>query len=223
MNVKRKSKKISRKKKTLSKKIGARHISAIIKERPEIKKVEKKIEGKVKVKHLVVYNEIVANRGQGKKSKSIGEAMKNAGYSEAYQSNPHQLTSTKSWKKLMEEHLSDKTLSEHHAELLNAKEIAKFDFPVSFTDEEILEIIEGYGFKLVQIITNNTGMPEFRSRKAYFIAPNTRAKKDAIDMAYKLKGLYEPDKHTHKFDGLTKEELISIVLRGVEGKGGSGG
>lgn len=201
-----------------------RHISDVIKEKPKGRRgLQKgqKIDKKPSPRHLVVFREISENLGKGKGS--VGAAIKKAKYSESYSKSPQQLTNTKSWKALMKIHLSQESLAKHHEELLNAKEVSKFDFPIAFTDEEILKIIEGYGYKLVQIITNNTGMPEFRSRKAYYITPNTRAKKDALDMAYKLDGLYEPEKHSHKFDGLTKEELIEFIIGGAKGEGGSDG
>lgn len=55
-----------------------------------------------KEKHKQLLKHLVENRGV-----AIGQAMKEVGYSEAYATNPQQLTSTDSWKKLIEKELPD--------------------------------------------------------------------------------------------------------------------
>lgn len=58
---------------------------------------------------------------------SVGEAMRQAGYPATTASNPQQLTRSKAWEELMEEHLPDKLLAEKHRELLMAdKKITQY-------------------------------------------------------------------------------------------------
>lgn len=217
-------------KKVAKKKNTAKHISEVIKDReplelkspkrqrePTIKKGTK-IDKKPSVRHLVVFKEISGNISKEGKPKSIKQAMKDAGYSDSYAESSTHMVRTKGFKALLDKYIPEELVTKTHLELMKSKTIAKFDFPIRFTDEQILEVMNEFGFQLVQIITNNTGIPEFRSRKAYYIAPNDKARKEAIDMAYKLRGSYEPEKHSHKFDGLSKEELVEIITRGISGK-----
>lgn len=115
--------------------------------------------------------------------------MKDAGYSDSYAKSSTHLKNTKSWNDLMEEHLSDVELARVHEELLNKQEIL---------------LRNNNKTKQVEIV--KTGQPHSDT-------------KHALDMGYKLKGRYEAEKHSHKFDGLTKEELIRIVIGGIKGKG----
>jgi hypothetical protein len=54
--------------------------------------------------------EKVLNKISGNLGKSLGEAMREAGYSEEYANNPQQLTRTKSWQELAEQLLPDEPL-----------------------------------------------------------------------------------------------------------------
>jgi len=47
--------------------------------------------------------------------------------------------------------------------------------------------------------------------------PDSQAGRIALDFVAKTQGLYKPEKHSHKYDGFSKEELIEIILKGVGG------
>jgi hypothetical protein len=60
---------------------------------------------------------LVENRGR-----PLGQAMREAGYSEVYATNPKQLTETKSWKELLDKYLPDELLTARHSELLDSED-----------------------------------------------------------------------------------------------------
>ena len=139
---------------------------------------------------------------------SMGEAMRAEGYSKTYAKSPDKLRKTDSWQALMEKYLPEKELARHHKELLNANEIGKFDFSMHVSDEEIKEVVEEeYGFRIVKIVEVYTDDKKFRRKTAYYLVPNTKAKKDALDMAYKLNKKYGDTTIIHKFGGLSDAEL----------------
>lgn len=124
------------------------------------KEKEKPTESTSNIRQKKVAKEVIENGG------SVSAAMRKAGYSDAYASNPHKLTNTKSWQELMDEYLPDELLSQKHRELLNK------------TDED--------------------GQVE------------THAVKSGLDMGYKLKGKYAPDKVEHEI------KSVEIVKYGKE-------
>jgi len=164
--------------------------------------------------------------------KSISKAMRDAGYSDAYASNPHKFKKTKKFKELMQEIMPDDLLAETHLSLLRAGEIQHYTFPAivlnkmtkskdkrakrhikakepvasAISDEEIKQIVECVpGCKLIYIRYE----PAMGGKVAYYQAPDSRSRKDALDMAYKLKGSYAAEKfeEVNKLKGLSNAEL----------------
>lgn len=71
--------------------------------------VKKKVyETKPTIKQRTAFNNSLENRG------NIGKAMREAGYTEAYASNPKQLTESKGWQQLLKEKLPDELLADVH-------------------------------------------------------------------------------------------------------------
>lgn len=136
----------------------------------------------------IVAKRVAAKVGKGGKV-SISKEMRESGvYSESVSKNPEKLTGSKGWKELMERYLPDETLGAIHEELLNAKHLDHMVFPptAKLTDPEIKEYIEACGCKLRRISHGEQAIHVF------FYAPDNRARKDALDMAFKLKGRYAP-------------------------------
>lgn len=77
-------------------------------------KKEKPTASITKTKHKKVVKALVENRGT-----SVSEAMRKAGYSKAYASNPQQLVATKSFQQLLDEYLPDELLTSTHRELIH--------------------------------------------------------------------------------------------------------
>lgn len=153
------------------------------------------------IKQKIAFEKSVENRG------SLAEGMREAGYSEATINNPKDLTESKGWKELLEEYLPDSLLSQKHKELLNAKQVQRFIFPTRIKDEEIIATVNEAGFKVITI------RPSPMGKMAFYSIENAKAMKDALDMAYKLKGMYAPDKSIHlNVDAqMDNEELLALA------------
>lgn len=69
------------------------------------------------IRQKLVAQKVVENRG------NVSKAMKEAGYSDAYASNPQQFKASKTWEELLEEYLPDELLTKVAVEGLFAKRI----------------------------------------------------------------------------------------------------
>lgn len=148
----------------------------------------------------------------------VSTAMIEAGYSPATAKTPQKLTNSKAWQQLMAEYLPDDTIAEKHKELLHATTLDHQVFPLGprdekdkenyiasdkakaekegkeyreieyVTDEDIIQMLEEINCKVRRIVHRET------ARDVYFWAADNKPRKDAIDMAYKLKGSYAPEK-----------------------------
>lgn len=163
---------------------------------------------------------IVENRG-----KSLSKAMVDAGYSPAYAHNPQQFLRTKAAQELEKEYLPDELIAQRHNELLNAGLIQHYIFPKlhdtaskkkgvaknELTNEEIKTIVENVpGCRLIYVKRDYLGAT------AYFQAPDSKSRKDAVDMAYKLKGNYSPEKiqlTKRKYQDLSNAELMALQTK----------
>lgn len=158
------------------------------------------------------------------KGGSVGSAMIEAGYSPRTAKTPQKLTESDAWKESIGgEYLSMDSLSRAHQELLDSKRFEYFVFPKTMSDEEITEKVNDIGVEVVNISEGEKGKYAFYK----IIDPNAR--KSALDMAYKLKGSYAPEKNVNlnveiADDSSVKEltQRLNHVYRGtsVESDGG---
>lgn len=157
------------------------------------------------------------------KGKSVSKAMVEAGYSPASAKNPQLLTTSQQWKKILEEELSDKLLGNVHKDLINAHILGHMVFPLgpkgeddvnlsgaqpdtdpkdetiiekltkvertTLTDQEIKEMLLEVGCKVKRIVHGE------QCRHVYFWSPDNAARQSALNLAYKLKGHFAPEKH----------------------------
>lgn len=152
---------------------------------------------------------------------NISKAMRESGYSAKTAKTPKKLTESDAWKLLMNKHLADEKLSKLHDELLTTTKIEHMTFPLgpkgeddpnfsgadpeledngdedglgsppertSLTDAEIIALLADVNCKVKKIVHGNT------ARHVYFWVIDPKARKEALDMAYKLKGKYAPEK-----------------------------
>lgn len=115
---------------------------------------------------------------------NLYQGMIKAGYTHNTAKKPSNLTESKAWDELMDEYLSDEDLSEKHQQLLNATGIAHQVYPLNVTDKQITDLLKEANCQVKRFMHS-----EFQTHVWYF-APDNRARKDALDMAYKLKGRY---------------------------------
>lgn len=134
--------------------------------------------------------------------RSVSSAMVAAGYSENTAKVPGKLTKSKSWQQMMEEYLPDKMLAQAHQSLISATKLDHMVFPLEgskqtkqldkerskLSDEDIIEMLAEVGCTVRKIVHGE------QARHVYFWAADHKPRKDGIDMAYKLKGSYAPEK-----------------------------
>jgi len=167
---------------------------------------------KASVKARKAFDIMVENGGV------VSTAMIEAGYSPATAKTPQKLTQSKAWQELMAEYLPDHEIAEKHKQLLNSTTVDHMVFPLgpkgeddvnlsggrsdtnadkkdeikvertTLTDQEIKDMLAEVGCKVRRIVHGET------ARHVYFWTADSKARKDAIDMAYKLKGSYAPEK-----------------------------
>jgi len=168
-------------------------------------------------------------KGSGNRAMSVSAAMRAAGYSPSYCKQPQEWDRTKTAKQCLEEFLPDELIHTRHNENLSASFLQHYYFPKptpekkrvgkkwiteqknDLSNEEIKEIVESQpGCKLTYI------KRDFGGAWAYFTAPDSKSRNTAIDMAYKRKGSYKPDKLNIKlreYEELSDEELAARIKR----------
>lgn len=164
--------------------------------------------------------------GKEKKNvRSVKQAAIKAGYSESY-ADTGRFTKTKTWQQILDEVLPEAFLAEKHKELITSGYIQHYIFPWvgdqeveeaqepqghggslkrkkakkkrGLTHEEIKAIVERVpGCKLIYIKED-----KYMGQVAFFQAPDNKTQKDALDMAYKLRGTFAPEKHAVFATGL---------------------
>lgn len=130
-----------------------------------------------------VFDKVVENGG----NMPIAQAMREVGYKEASTLNPQKVTKSKTWQALMEKHLSDKSLTEKHEQLLNASRLDHMVFPPDsdkLTDDDITALLKEVNCTVRKVVHGE------QARHVYFWASDNKARLDALDMAYKLKAKY---------------------------------
>ncbi len=123
----------------------------------------------VKIKQKKVLKAILENDG-----KPMGEAMREAGYSDNYADNPQLLTKTETWQELVEEYFPDRELFETHKAALKANVVVKHAPSQSAKETD---------------------------------TPDHEVRMKALDLAYKVKGTYAPEKFEDVTGKKTLEEL----------------
>lgn len=108
--------------------------------------------------------------------------------------------------KSVAEHIPNSLLLEKHLKLLRAKEVQRFIFPTRLKDDEIIDMVADAGFRVITIRPSPLG------KMAFYSNDNPRAIKDGLDMAYKLKGSYEPEEINMRFKGYTDKQLGEFIF-----------
>lgn len=152
--------------------------------------------------------------------KTIEEIMKAHGYSDSYaKTGVAQIGQTDSWQQILETYLPDEELGKHHKQLMNAVKIGSQTFSMGVKDEEIVEVVNSFGFEVMKIL-----FVKGLGKVAYYPIPDNIAKKYALEMAHKLKQKYGDITIRHKFGELSDEELETELAKTLsEGIGSAEG
>lgn len=134
---------------------------------------------------------LVANR-EGNEKVTMAKILLEAGYSPEYARSPSKLLKSKNFQELLNENLPDDLLTKVHNDALEAKNVDSFVFPLALENDEIKELITGWGFKLTKISTGQT------NKRAYYAHPDHKIRLDAVKEAYKIKNKYPAEKHQHE-------------------------
>lgn len=154
-----------------------------------------------------VFNRVV-ERVRNSTKVSISKEMRESGvYSKRTSTKPEKLTRSKGWQTLLETHLSDELLSQTHHDLLKATRLDNMVFPLGVkTEDERLKLPEDKREKVISdeeivllLASVNCTVRKIvhgeHARHVYFWSADNKARDGALDMAYKLKGKYAPEKH----------------------------
>ncbi len=147
----------------------------------------------------------------------VSKAMLDAGYAPA-SATKLAVKKNKDWPTLLEKSMNDRKLLRVHDDLFKAGRLDKMEFPLGprdeaerdmlnmqderkadeddrayvpvdyLTDGDIRDMLAQSGCALRRIVRTRL------FRHVYFASPDNRARKDALDMAYKIKGRYAPDR-----------------------------
>lgn len=120
---------------------------------------------------------IVANRG------TLKQALKDAGYSDAYAKNPHQFLKCKTTKEFLDVLIPPKDRAWHHQQLMRGMRVDSFIIPRNEFDEDELKATlkeAGCIFRSIQYTEKGTF--------CYFFTPDFTAKAKALDLIYKISG-----------------------------------
>lgn len=184
------------------------------------KPAKKKTTRKPTIKQSTAINLLIGKRGK-RQATSITDAMRRAGYSEATINSPGNLTKSKTFKELMEVYLPDDLLARTHNELIGSRVLQKVTFRTKLksdklNDEDLIEVVESIpGCTALYIQPSADGY----GRTVHFSSPEGRIRKEALDMAYKLKGEYAAEKVEIQdpLSSLSNKELAVKIakLKGV--------
>lgn len=122
--------------------------------------------------------------------RSKAQILRDAGYSEAIVRHPQRVFSSPVVVVLLRESMRDpeREVLEEAAEaqkaLFNARRLESMTFPKQVSDDEIRDFIAGTGSVVQKIVHTQ------RSRRAYYLAPDTVSRASALHMYYKMRGLY---------------------------------
>lgn len=83
------------------------------------------------------------------------------------------------------EAMPDDFLAGKHKELFEQKQVEYFTFSKSMSDEEIVEHVKASGIDVITVRESDKG------KMAFYSIPNAQAIKSGLEMAYRIKGIYE--------------------------------
>jgi hypothetical protein len=122
---------------------------------------------------------------KGGKPRSLACAMRESGYSESYARNPQKIKHTKFWQEYLQEFISDEKIVSTHRKLLEAQNLSTMDFPVMLSDKDLKSILTSGGRSIIAIERDKN------KARVTFTEPDYSTRATALDMAYKVRGLYQ--------------------------------
>lgn len=128
--------------------------------------------------------------------------------------------------RLIREALSEDLLIENHLKLFDQKRVDYFIFPKKMSDGEVISHVEAAGIEVITVREGEKG------KMAFYSLPDAQAVKGALEMAYKIKGTFAPEKSINmnmevEDSGMVREltDKLNAIHRGtsISGDGESTG
>lgn len=165
----------------------------------EIKKKRKytpRVTGKIKkLVHLNIEN------CKRKKPLPLYKLTTEAGYSS--KTNPYKLEHSVPYKEYFQQIIKDTDLTRLHRGLMEARSFGRDYFPVEFSDEEIIDIVEQGENKVKSIKIADIPFQGVK-KVCYYSFPLNEVRDRALDKAYKVVGGYAPEKKEVKTFDMAK-------------------
>jgi len=133
--------------------------------------------------------------------RSLRQAIKDAGYSQAIADHPKRITDSKWFKTAIRDYEEESNIIKEEK---RAYQIDHMIFPLMLSDDEIAEIVEGVtGNKVKKIRHGET------QTHVWFYTPDHEARQKILDKIWKLTGEYAPTKtqQVNSYDEMTDDEL----------------
>ncbi len=103
----------------------------------------------------------------------------------------------------IQEAIDDALLYQHHIQLFKSKRVEYFMFPKTMDDKDIVSHVNSVGIKVITVRETDKG------KMAFYAVPDASAIKGALDLAYKIKGAYAPEKHLNVNVDIQTDPLIA--------------
>ena len=121
--------------------------------------------------------------------KTQSQILQEAGYSANVANKmPADVVESDTFKELMAKHLPESLLTRKHEALFHQKQLNYFTFPKDMSDDEIISHVEANGLQVIVVRESDKG------KLAFYSIDDVNAIKSALDMGYKLRGNYAPEK-----------------------------
>lgn len=133
---------------------------------------------------------VVAKGGK----QSIAKSMREAGYSPRTARNPKKLTKSKTWEAMMAQYWPEKEVIKYHQELLKNNYLEMIDFPDTIAESDIKRLLQGISGASFAMIREVNLAFKGKMKRAYVILLNPKARKEALELIYKLQGKFAPER-----------------------------
>lgn len=138
----------------------------------------------------------------GKNPSSMAEAMRKAGYSEAYARNPQLVKETEGFSEIFNKYVSDELIAKATREMVNYRQPVMYQFSEDMEEEQLHKVLKKMGLKKSQYhcikvkeVKIIKGQPvEIGYWGVYGSKPSGLVIPKGVDIAMKGKGYYAPDK-----------------------------
>jgi len=154
----------------------------------------------------------------------LSPAMKKAGYSDAYAKNPHKLRKTEGFQKLIDEYIPEKDVARVHKKLLQKREVRVIEIDGEVTEKEVKRIGNRVSLSKADFWysrqqrkkfgKNGKVLYEYSVWMLSYVVPADAAVSRALDMAYKIRGSYSPEKVEvqNSLKDLSDDELEALYF-----------